>query len=135
MRPEPRSWPQIEGWAAELGMIGSQALDRIVGPPRWARHQEKTAEPPDIDQPGIEPPDADPLDLGWTGHDWPEPEWPDPSWPGFAAGSRSRPVYLSNLAVSDWHKEHHPDRSANLRDADDLAMLVDCPVESWSTAW
>lgn len=63
-------------------------------------------------RPGVEPPDADPLDLGWTDHDWPEPEWPDPSWPGFVAGKR-RPMHLSHLAVSDWHKERQQRQPAD----------------------
>jgi hypothetical protein len=114
VQPGHRSWPHIEGWADELGMTGSQALDRVAGPPRWATRQ-KTAEPPDADPSDMERPDTDPLDLGWTdGLDWPEPEYPDPSWRGWGAAARRRPMYLSDLAVSDWHQERHPDKSSDL---------------------
>jgi len=34
VRPGHRLWPHIEGWAAELGMTGSQALGHVAGPPR-----------------------------------------------------------------------------------------------------
>ena len=121
-----RAWPHIENWAGKLGMTGSQALGRVAGPPRWARHQEKTAEPPNAERPS-----ADPLELGGRGNDlfeflgpedhlgpdddWLEPEWPDPSFPGF--GPNRRPAYSFNLAVSPWYKEHYPDHSANLWDA------------------
>lgn len=90
-------------------MTGSQALDRVAGPPRW----EKTAEPPDPDPTDIDLPD--PIDLGWTDSpDWPEPDYPDPSWPGWGRGLRRAPAHLSDLAVSDWHEERRPDESANL---------------------
>ena len=129
VRPGHRAWPHVEGWAAELGMTGTQALDCIVGPPRWARHQEKSAEPvghaPLVSGPKIVPldpdpvvtgwiEDPDPIDLGWADDpDWPEPEYPDPSWPGFGGGLRRPPAYLSDLAVSDWHQERHPGSPAN----------------------
>jgi hypothetical protein len=108
--PGHRAWPHIENWAGKLGMTGSQVLDRVAGPPRWADHQEKTAEPPEVERHG-----ADPLDRGWPDLDWPEPEWPDPDWPGF--GPNRRPTYWFNLAVSPWYKERYPDKSANLWDA------------------
>ena len=111
-----RAWPHIEDWAAKIGMTGSQALARVVGPPRWASHREKTAEPPDAEPLDFERPDVDPLDPGWPDADWPAPEWPDPSWPGFAIGGR-RPTYMFNLSVSHWYKERYPDKSANLWDA------------------
>ena len=110
VHPGHRAWLHIEGWAAELGMTGSQALDRVVGPPRWAKHQEKIAEPPDVEWPGVDPPD-----LGWPDLNWPEPEWPDPSWPGF--GPNRHPTYMFNLAVSHWYKERYPDKSATAWDA------------------
>jgi hypothetical protein len=110
-----RAWPHIEDWAAKIGMTGSQALARIAGPPRWASHQEKTAEPPDADPPDFERPDDDSLDLGWADADWSEPEYPDPSWPSFAPAGR-RPVYMFNLAVSPWYKERYPDQPAGLWD-------------------
>ncbi len=90
-------------------MTGSQALDHIAGPPRWAKRQQKTAEPSDIDQRGPEPPDLDPIDLGWTDDfDWAEPEYPDPCWPGWGARAWQRPMYLSNPTGSKWHRP--PDR-------------------------
>jgi hypothetical protein len=65
----------------------------------------------------MELPDVDPLDLGWTDDpDWPEPDYPDPSWRGWGYAARRRPMHLSDLAVSDWHKERYPDRSAGLPD-------------------
>jgi hypothetical protein len=79
VHPGHRAWPHVQGWAAELGMTGPQARDRVSGPPRWARHQEKAADPPGTDWPDR----PDPVDLGWTDEfDWPAPEYPDPSWPG-----------------------------------------------------
>jgi hypothetical protein len=115
VQPGHRSWPHIEGWADELGMTGSQALDRVAGPPRWAKREKKTAEP-DADPTDIDLPD--PLDLGRTDSpDWPAPEYPDPSWRGWGAAARRRPMYLSDPAVSDWHRERYPDKSANLWDA------------------
>jgi hypothetical protein len=116
VHPRHRAWPYIEGWASDLGLTGSQALALTAGPPRWARHQEKAAEPPNADPLRLESFDPDPLDLGLTDHDWPEPEWPDPSWPGFAAGGR-RPTYMFNLAASDWYRQRCPDKSANRWDA------------------
>ena len=121
VRPGHRLWPHIEGWAAELGMTGSQALGHVAGPPRWAKRQEKAAEPPDaaprdLDWPGMDRPDVDPPGLDPPGLDWPDPEWPDPSWPGFTSGRR-HPTYTFNISVSPWYKEHHPDKSANLWDA------------------
>jgi hypothetical protein len=114
VHPGHRAWPHVQGWAAELGLTGPQALDRIAGPPRWARHQEKTADPPDIDWPDR----PDPIDLGWTDEfDFPAPDYPDPSWPGWGAGIRRHPTYLSDLDITDWHTERHPDKSANLPDA------------------
>ena len=101
VHPGHRAWPHIENWAGKLRMTGSQVLDRVVGPPRWADHQEKTAEPPDAAWH-----DADPPDRGWPDLDWLEPEWPD-----------RRPTYWFNLAVSPWYKERYPDKSANLWDA------------------
>jgi len=101
VHPGHRAWPHIENWAGKLRMTGSQVLDRVVGPPRWADHQEKTAEPPDAAWH-----DADPPDRGWPDLDWLEPERPD-----------RRPTYWFNLAVSPWYKERYPDKSANLWDA------------------
>ena len=131
VRPGHRAWPHIQGWAAELGMTGPQALDRVAGPPRWARHQEKTAEPPGhaprVSGPKIVPLDPDPVVVGWIEDpdpidlgrtdefDWPAPEYPDPSWPGFAAGRRRHPTYLSDRDISDWHTERHLDKSERLR--------------------
>ena len=127
VRPGHRLWPHIEGRAAELGMTGSQALGCTAGPPRQARRQEKTTGPPgpepptpvnpavarpEPDAPDLDLPDLDPPDLDYD-RDWPDPEWPDPSWPGFAR----RPAYMFNIAVSPWYKQHHPGKSANLRDA------------------
>jgi hypothetical protein len=109
MHPGHRAWPHIENWAGKLRMTGSQVLDRVAGPPRWANHQEKTAEPPEVERH-----DADPLDLGRPDLDWEEPEWPDPSCPGF--GPTTRPTYMFNLAVSPWYKEHYPDQPAGLWD-------------------
>jgi hypothetical protein len=108
VHPGHRAWPHIENWAGKLRMTGSQVLDRVAGPPRWANHQEKTAEPPEVEWH-----DADPLDRGWPDLDWLAPEWPDPSWPD----PNRPPSYMFNLAVSPWYKEHYPDKSANLWDA------------------
>ena len=117
VHPGHQGWPHVQGWAAELGMTGPQTLDRVASPPRWARHQKKTAESRGLDPPDVERPDLDPLDLGWADRpDWPEPEWPDPTWPGFAAASR-RPTHLSDLTLTDRHKERPPDKAANLPDA------------------
>jgi hypothetical protein len=33
IRPGHRAWPHIENWAAELGMTGPEALDRVAAPP------------------------------------------------------------------------------------------------------
>jgi hypothetical protein len=116
VRPGHRSWPHVQGWAAELGMTGPQALDRVAEPPGHA---------PLVSGPKIVPldpdpvvvgwiEDPDPIDLGWADDpDWPEPEYPDPSWPGFGRGLRRPPSYLSDLAVSDWYTERHPDNPAN----------------------
>jgi hypothetical protein len=133
VHPGHRSWPHVQGWADELGMTGPQVLERVAGPPQRARQQEKTAEPPGhaprVSGPKIVPldpnpvvvgwiEDPDPIDLGWTDEpDWPEPDYPDPSWPGFGRGLRRPPAFLSDLAVSDWHQERHPDNSANHRHA------------------
>lgn len=107
VHPGHRAWPHIENWAGELGMTRSQALDRIAGPPQWASHQEKTAEPPDAD-----PPDFNPFDS-WTDADWFLPDWSDPDLPG--PGRHG--TYKFTLAVSPWYKERYPGRSANLWDA------------------
>lgn len=130
VRPGHRAWPHVQGWAAGLGMTGPQALDRVADPPRWAMRQEKPADPPGhaplVSGPRIAPldpdpvvvgwiEDPDPIDLGWVDEfDWPAPEYPDPSWPGFAASRRRHPTYLSDLNVSDWHTERHPDKSEPL---------------------
>jgi hypothetical protein len=127
VHPGHLSWPHIQGWAAELGMTGPQALDRVAGPPQRARQPDKTADlpiphPSGTGLPAPDPPlfnwieDPDPIDLGWTDSpDWPEPEWPGPGWPGCGPGRH--PTYMFNLAVSPWYKEHYPDNSANLWDA------------------
>ena len=107
VRPGHQAWPHVQGWAAKLGMTGSQALDRVAGPPQRARHPDKTADPPLFNW--IE--DPDPIDLGWTD----SPDWPEPEWPGF--GPSRHPTYMFNLAVSPWYKERYPDNSANLWDA------------------
>jgi hypothetical protein len=124
VHPGHRAWPHIENWAGKLGMTGSQVLDRVAGPPRWAQHEEKSAEPPDVEPPDVEPPDVEPPDVelpdvdpldGWAiDDDWDDPYWSDPDCPG--SGPNRRPTYMFNLVVSDWYKEHYPDKSANVWD-------------------
>jgi hypothetical protein len=106
VHPGHQAWPHIQGWAAHLGMTGSQALDRVAGPPRWADHQEKPAVLAHIEG-------GDPFDLGWDDVDWFLPDWSDDSW----RGPRRPTTYRFTLAVSPWYKEHYPDKSANLWDA------------------
>ena len=122
VHPGHRAWPHVEGWAAELGMTGSQALDRIAGPPRWASRQEKTAEPPDARPKIVAHPDPDvsggsrtltrSTSDGLTTLTGPNPSTPTPAGPASACGQEGTPAYLSDLAVSDWHQERHPDKSA-----------------------
>jgi hypothetical protein len=38
-----RLWPHIQGWAAELGLAGSDALARISQPPRPINRQQEPA--------------------------------------------------------------------------------------------
>ena len=147
MHPGHRLWPHIEVWAAELGMSGPQALDRVASPPQWAGRQQKTAEPPGraplVPGPRIAPldpdpvvvgwiEDPDPIDLGWADeYELPAPEYPDPSWPGFAS-RRRHPTYLSDRDVGDWHKDHHPGEAANLPGA--LHLDRDLHAEPETTA-
>ena len=40
-------WPFIQGWAAELGLTGSDAVNRAPGPPAPASQHDRDSEPPD----------------------------------------------------------------------------------------
>jgi hypothetical protein len=42
-----RLWPHIEGWAAELGLTGTDAITRASEPPEKASRQEPETTPPD----------------------------------------------------------------------------------------
>ena len=42
-----RLWPFIEGWAAELGLTGSDAVDRGSRPGALGRQQHREGERPD----------------------------------------------------------------------------------------
>ena len=47
-----RLWPHIEGWAAELGLTGSDAIDRIsqAGSPRQQHDRESERPDPEAGQ-------------------------------------------------------------------------------------
>jgi hypothetical protein len=124
VRPGHPAWPHLQGWAAELGMTRSQALQHVAAPPQRAWRQEKTAGPPGLVPPGPDPvmsgwiEDPDPVDLGWTDDpDWPAPDYPDPSWPGWGASRYCRPAHLSDPDVSNWHAERHLEQPGHPRDA------------------
>ena len=42
-----RLWPHIEGWAAELGLTGSDAVDRVSQPGAPGRYHDREGERPD----------------------------------------------------------------------------------------
>jgi hypothetical protein len=42
-----RLWPHIEGWAAELGLTGSDAVNRVSQPAAPGQQHDREREPPD----------------------------------------------------------------------------------------
>jgi hypothetical protein len=42
-----RLWPFIEGWAAELGLTGSDAVNRVSQPGALGRYDDREGERPD----------------------------------------------------------------------------------------
>ena len=42
-----RLWPFIESWAAELGLTGSDAVNRVSGPDALSRQHDREDERPD----------------------------------------------------------------------------------------
>ena len=42
-----RLWPHIEGWAAELGLTGSDAVNRVSQPGAPGQQHDREREPPD----------------------------------------------------------------------------------------
>jgi hypothetical protein len=47
MNQRRRLWPQIESWAAELGLTGSDAVNRISQPSAFSQQHDQEREPPD----------------------------------------------------------------------------------------
>ena len=44
-----RLWPHIEGWAAELGLTGSDAVNRVSQPSAVGQQPDREIEPPDLE--------------------------------------------------------------------------------------
>ena len=44
-----RLWPHIEGWAAELGLTGSDAVNRVSRPSAVGQQHDRESEPPDLE--------------------------------------------------------------------------------------
>ena len=44
-----RLWPHIEGWAAELGLTGSDAVNRVSRPSAAGQQHDRESEPPDLE--------------------------------------------------------------------------------------
>jgi hypothetical protein len=44
-----RLWPAVESWSAELGLSGSDAVNRISQPGASARHHDREGERPDLE--------------------------------------------------------------------------------------
>ena len=42
-----RLWPHVEGWAAELGLTGSDAVNRVSQPGAPGRYHDREGERPD----------------------------------------------------------------------------------------
>jgi hypothetical protein len=42
-----RLWPHVEGWAAELGLTGTDAVNRVSQPGTPGRHHDREGERPD----------------------------------------------------------------------------------------
>jgi len=49
LNPGHRLWPHVEGWAAELGLTGPDAIARAAQPPGSGRHQEHATRLPGPD--------------------------------------------------------------------------------------
>ena len=44
-----RPWPHIEGWAAELGLTGSDAVNRVSRPGAVGQQHDRESEPSDLE--------------------------------------------------------------------------------------
>ena len=42
-------WPFIQGWAAELGLTGSDAVNRVSQPSAVGQQHDRESEPPDLE--------------------------------------------------------------------------------------
>ena len=47
LNEQHRLWPFIQGWAAELGLTGSDAVDRVSGPGALGQQRGREDERPD----------------------------------------------------------------------------------------
>ena len=74
-------WQHVQGWATQLGLSSDQAFFRVAEPPQWARHPEKTHEPPAANPLDVEEPSPYQTDPGWRDNDLfefvrdEEPDW------------------------------------------------------------
>jgi hypothetical protein len=44
-----RLWPHIDGWAAELGLTGSDAVNRVSQPSAVGQQHDRESEPSDLE--------------------------------------------------------------------------------------
>ena len=44
-----RLWPHIEGWAAELGLTGPNAVNRVSQPSAAGQQHDRERKPPDLE--------------------------------------------------------------------------------------
>jgi len=49
IHPEHRLWPAVQSWSAELGLSGSDAVNRISQPGAPGRHHDREGERPDLE--------------------------------------------------------------------------------------
>jgi hypothetical protein len=47
LNEQHRLWPHIEGWAAELGLTGSDMVNRVSQPAASGQEHDREREPPD----------------------------------------------------------------------------------------
>ena len=49
LNEQHRLWPHVEGWAAELGLTGSDAVNRVSQPFAPGRYHDREGEPSDLE--------------------------------------------------------------------------------------